>query len=221
MAEIPTLQRKPDVDRDGDGTVSPPSRARTGRPSAAGWPAGLHVRVDRCAVALAVRLDRAHVPSGPGRARRRCGSSAGSARRSTPPSGAHAARASTTRTTRAAPGGTSSPRSATAPSCSQPAIPTATISARLTKYPTDRLESPLDQRHGARALLAGWRRGTGTAVARDGDRIRRARLRRLDRVVHELGRGQAGSRWVSRWSRSRSAWVSARCTRSHPATARR
>ena len=68
MAEIPTLQRKPDVDRNDDGTVSR-SEANTYRAAECGrMRDGLHVGVDGSRSRWR-SVERTDVPGGPGRAR--------------------------------------------------------------------------------------------------------------------------------------------------------
>ncbi len=162
MAEIPTLQRRPDVDRNDDGTVQPGESSTYRGAECARMAKGLHVAVDRAPVALAVGATRLSFP--PGQAglatmRLEC-------RLQAPidaTSGAHQLAVNNTNYTgrtgwhelTAVGDGTTLARSA---------IPAATISARLTKYPADRLESPLDQRRASLDFTPGGAAVPATAV---------------------------------------------------------
>jgi nickel/cobalt transporter (NicO) family protein len=147
MAEIPTLQRKPDIDRNGDGVVSRDEAVAYRGPECGRMARGLRLRVDGSRAALAVRSTGLTFP--PGQAglqtmRLEC-------RLRAPivvSAGAHELRVDNTNYE-----GRTGWRELTAVgdgTTLQPgAIPRETISARLTKYPADRLESPLDRRKGS------------------------------------------------------------------------
>ena len=144
MAEIPTLQRKPDVDRNDDGTVSR-SEAITYRAAECGrMRDGLRVGVDGSRVAMAVRSSGLTFPAGQAgleTLRLEC-------RLQGPVTDASGSReltfANTNFTERT--GWHEVTAIGDGAKLSKSRIPAVSISARLTDYPTDRLESPLDQR---------------------------------------------------------------------------
>lgn len=162
MAEIPTLQRRPDVDRNGDGTVQPDESSAYRTAECARMAKGLHISVDRAPVALAVGATRLSFP--PGQAglatmRLECRLRAPIDARS----GAHQLAVNNTNYT-----GRTGWHELTAvgdgATLARSPIPTATISARLTKYPAARLESPLDQRHATLDFTPGGAAAPATAV---------------------------------------------------------
>ena len=64
MAEIPTLQRRPDVDRNDDGTVQPAESRAYRTAECARMAKGLHLTVDDAALRLAVGATRLTFPPG-------------------------------------------------------------------------------------------------------------------------------------------------------------
>jgi nickel/cobalt transporter (NicO) family protein len=162
MAEIPTLQRRPDVDRNGDGTVQPAESSAYRSAECARMAKGLHVSVDQAPVGLTVGATRLSFP--PGQAglatmRLECRLGAPIDARS----GAHQLAVNNTNYT-----GRIGWHELTAvgdgATLARSPIPTATISARLTKYPADRLESPLDHRRATVQFSPGGKAAPAIAV---------------------------------------------------------
>ncbi|MGZ4755955.1 MAG: nickel/cobalt transporter [Acidimicrobiia bacterium] len=147
MAEIPTLQRKPDIDRDGDGAVSATEGSAYRAAECRRMARGVHLELDHAAAPLAVSSSRLSFPAGQAgletlrlecNLRARVATTAGTHQLGVDNTN-YSGRIGWHEVTAVGDGAT----------LLHSRIPTATISARLTKYPTDRLASPLDQRRAA------------------------------------------------------------------------
>jgi nickel/cobalt exporter len=153
MAEIPTLQRKPEVDRDDDGVISRTEADDYRGAECRRMRDGLNVRLDGSRVALAVRSSGLTFPAGQAgleTLRLEC-------RLEAPVPTASRSReltfANTNFTERT--GWHELTAVGDGAKLLASRVPTASVSARLTRYPTDRLESPLDQRRASVRFASG------------------------------------------------------------------
>jgi ABC-type nickel/cobalt efflux system permease component RcnA len=143
MAEIPTFQARPDIDRDGDDEIVPAEAARYARSRCSELAGGLHLVVDGSPAVLRPQASAASLPTGQAglpTLRVECRYDA-------------AVSASATHTLAFENrnlGDRAGWREVTAVGAgarlSRSDVPTASLSDRLTRYPADRLQSPLDVR---------------------------------------------------------------------------